>query len=133
MKRINLIYLMSLALILGLSSCKKVNVAPTFQTWTRSETATMITSGMELILTFNETSLEFKGTLKNTNARAVTRARVEVHTFDAAGMAMFEYGPTTPVNMQPGEVLNMVLPASTAGNFATFSMHPEIGAAEGGG
>jgi hypothetical protein len=128
MKRLNLIYLMLLALILWGSSCKDANITKsTFKMWDRSETASMIKSGMELILVFDETKQEFTGTVENQNATVAKRARVEVHTFDANGNAMFEYGPTTPVDMQPGEIRNLVLPAPTAGNFVTFSMHPEIG------
>jgi hypothetical protein len=134
MKRIYLNYLMLIAIIIGASSCKDANITQsTFKLWNRSETASMNQNGIQLILTFDETKLEFNGTMENQNSIVATRVRVEVHTFGTNGNQLFEYGPTTPVDMSPGEIRNISLPAANAGNFVTFSMHPEVGAAEGGG
>lgn len=134
MKRIHLNYLMLLAIILGASACKDANITQsTLKLWNRTETASMNRNGIELILTFDEANLEFIGTMENQNSKVATRVRVETHTFDTNGNAMFEYGPTTPVDMPAGEIRNITLPAANAGDFVTFSMHPEVGAAEGGG
>lgn len=117
-----------LLLLLGLSACKNANpLKPSFKFWQRAETATMVQSEMELIVSFDESKQAFIGTLENLASTVAKRARVEVHTFDSNRNAMFEYGPTTPVDLQPGAKINILLPAPTAGTFVTFSMHPEKG------
>lgn len=130
MKR--LLYLLPILLLAltPLSSCKKANVpAPVapLQMWNRADTAILIKSGMRLKIVFDEVNSEFVGTLENQNATSVINARVEVHTFDPNGAQLFEYGPTTPVPMQPNEIIQLVMPAVAPGNFIKFSMHPEIG------
>ena len=135
MKRFKLVFPLLAIMALGFTSCKKANITPTknIKIWNRGEIASENRSGVQLTLAFDETKLEFSGTLVNNNNSLATNARVEVHTFDPNGTAMFEYGPSTPTDMQPGETLNIVLPALNAGNFSTFSMHSEIGTQAGSG
>ncbi|MCL3782678.1 hypothetical protein EMN47_20015 [Prolixibacteraceae bacterium JC049] len=100
--------------------------------WARSATASEIVNGVKLILTFDENSQTFTGTLENLNTKVAPQVRVEVHVYDAAGNSI-EYGPTTPGDMQPSEKRNVSLPAPNAGSFIKFAMHPEIAGGEGSG
>jgi hypothetical protein len=137
MKQLKFLLPMLGLIIIGFSSCKKANVmAPSkpIKIWNRAEVAIEVRSGVELTLVFDETTLEFRGMMVNKNATATaTNARVEVHTFDPNGVAMFEYGPSTPTDILAGDSLLVVLPAQSAGNFTTFSMHSEIGTTAGTG
>lgn len=94
--------------------------------WNRTDQANEIVNGIRLILSYDQTTQSFVGTLENLNTTIAPLVRVEVHVFDSAGNSI-EYGPTTPGNMNPGEIRNVILPVPGAGNFVTFNMHPEVG------
>ena len=50
----------------------------------------------------------FTGTVENTTNSTLTNVRIEIHLSNGA-----ELGPTTPVDMAPGEVININLPSTT--------------------
>lgn len=64
--------------------------------------------------------------MENTTGSALNNVRIEVHLSNRT-----ELGPTTPVDMAPGEVLSMNLPASQA-SFTGWLAHAEVGGGEGG-
>ena len=57
----------------------------------------------------------------------LTRVRIEVHLSNGT-----ELGPTTPVNMAPGQVLAVNLP-STQASFTGWVAHAEVGGGEASG
>lgn len=141
MKRLNLITPAFLIFTLILvTSCEKDDTSLDGELgdesgikWDADETAEEIMNGIKLILSYNATAESFEGTLENLNTSISPQVRVEVHVFDAAGKSK-EYGPTTPADMDPGEVRNVSLPTTGAGAFVSFSMHPEVGSGgEGSG
>ena len=94
---------------------------------TASETYDETINGARLLLSFDSAANAFVGTVENTTNGPLTRARVEVHLSNGT-----ELGPTTPTDLAAGETISLNLP-STAAPFDTWSAHPEVGAAEGGG
>lgn len=95
--------------------------------WAIDATAIEIVNGVRLALIYDATDETFYGTIENLNTIFASQARVEVHVIDANGNSV-EYGPTTPADLQAGEMREIILPAP--GSSATsiqFNMHPEIG------
>ena len=80
-----------------------------------------VRAGMRLILSYDSASNTFSGTVQNTTDAALPRVRVEVHL--STGV---ELGPTTPVELAPGELADIKLPA-TDQPFEAWSAHPEAG------
>ena len=89
-----------------------------------NETFDMVRGGARLILSYDAASNSFKGTVENTTNNVLTRVRIEVHLSNGT-----ELGPTAPVDMAPGQVLTIDLPA-TAASFTGWVAHAEVG---GGG
>ena len=89
------------------------------------ETFDMVRGGARLILSYDAVSNSFKGTVENTTGQTLTRVRIEVHLSNGA-----ELGPTTPVDMAPGQVLQVNLP-STQAPFTGWVAHAEVGGGEG--
>ncbi|MCY4437469.1 MAG: FxLYD domain-containing protein [Chloroflexi bacterium] len=89
------------------------------------ETFDMVRSGARLILSYDAGSNAFKGTVENTTNNILRQVRIEVHLSNGA-----ELGPTTPVDLAPGEKLDVNLP-STAAAFTGWVAHAEVGS--GGG
>ncbi|MXZ91372.1 MAG: hypothetical protein F4W95_11690 [Chloroflexi bacterium] len=83
-----------------------------------------VRAGARLILNYNAASNAFVGTVENTTASVLTNVRIEVHLSNGT-----ELGPTTPVDMAPGQVLSVNLP-STQEPFTGWIAHAEVG---GGG
>ena len=78
--------------------------------------------GAHLTLRLNEAHTAFVGTVRNVSEATLCRVRVEVHLRPGP-----ELGPTTPVNVAPGQEVNIDLP--TDGNVVeTWTAHPEISA-----
>ncbi len=78
-------------------------------------------SGARLILRYDGSTSSFVGTVENTTASTLRRVRVEVHLSNGV-----ELGPTTPVDLRPGRIIEVKL--SAAGQtFTTWSAHPEVG------
>ncbi len=91
------------------------------------ETFDMVRGGARLILNYDAQSNGFKGTVENTSNGVLDRVRIEVHLSNGT-----ELGPTTPIDMAPGEVVAITLPATTA-SFTGWIAHTEVGGGEGGG
>ena len=89
--------------------------------FSKSDTYDHTRIGARLILTFDREANEFVGTVENTTDDTLTRVRVEVHLSNGT-----ELGPTTPTDLDPGETLDVTLPA-TEEAFETWSAHPEVG------
>ena len=90
-----------------------------------NETFDMVRSGARLILIYDAASNSFKGTVQNTTNNVLTRVRIEVHLSNGT-----ELGPTTPVDIAPGQVLSVILPSSQA-SFTGWVAHAEVGGGEG--
>ena len=87
-----------------------------------------VRGGARLILRYDAPSNAFKGTVANTTNNVLTQVRIEVHLSNGA-----ELGPTPPVNLAPGQVVAVNLPATQA-SFTGWIAHAEVGGgSEGGG
>ena len=86
-----------------------------------NETFDEVRAGARLILQYDSTANAFVGTVENTTETTLTRVRVEVHLSNG-----IELGPTTPVNLAPGQISDITLPASSQ-PFTSWSAHPEVG------
>ena len=80
-----------------------------------------VRAGARLIVSYDRGSNTFTGTVENVTSGTLMRVRVEVHLSNG-----IELGPTTPVDLSPGEVAGVTLEASSK-PFATWSAHPEVG------
>ena len=80
-----------------------------------------VRAGARLILRYDSTANAFVGMVENTTETTLTRVRVEVHLSNG-----IELGPTTPVNLAPGQISDINLPASSQ-PFTSWSAHPEVG------
>ncbi len=80
-----------------------------------------VRAGARLMLSYDSTANAFKGTVENTTSATLRRVRVEVHLSNGV-----ELGPTTPVDLAPGQVVEITLPASSQ-PFISWSAHPEVG------
>ncbi len=90
------------------------------------ETFDTVRGGARLILGYDAASNSFKGTVENTTNSVLTQVRIEVHLSNGV-----ELGPTTPIDMAPGEVRAVDL-AATAAPFTGWTPHAEVGSGEGG-
>ncbi|MXZ62186.1 MAG: hypothetical protein F4Y98_00870 [Chloroflexi bacterium] len=91
------------------------------------ETFDMVRGGARLILSYDPASNAFTGTVENTTNNDLTRVRIEVHLSNGT-----ELGPTTPIDMAPGQVATVNLPATQA-SFSGWVAHAEVGGGEAGG
>lgn len=104
----------------GSEEASGANLAP-------DETFDAVRSGARLILNYDAASNAFTGTVENTTANVLTNVRIEVHLSNGT-----ELGPTTPVDLAPGQTMNVILP-STPASFTDWIAHAEVGSgAEGG-
>ena len=94
--------------------------------FTLSETFDEVRAGARLVLSYDSTANAFTGTVENTTSATLRRVRVEVHLSNGT-----ELGPTTPADLAPGQVAEVILPA-TSQPFASWSAHPEVGDSESG-
>ena len=90
------------------------------------ETFDMVRGGARLILNYDAASNAFVGTVENTTSNVLTRVRIEIHLSNGT-----ELGPTTPVDMAPGQVMGVNIPA-TAAPFSGWTPHAEVGSGEDG-
>ena len=90
------------------------------------ETFDMVRGGARLIMSYDAATNSFKGTVENTTNQTLARVRIEVHLSNGT-----ELGPTTPVDMAPGQVLSVDLP-STQASFTGWVAHAEVGGGEHG-
>ena len=89
------------------------------------ETFDMLRAGARLILSYDAASNSFTGTVENTTSNVLTQVRIEVHLSNGT-----ELGPTTPMDLAPGEVVAITLP-STQASFTGWVAHAEVGGGEG--
>ena len=73
------------------------------------QTFDMVRAGARLIMSYDAASNAFVGTVANTTDATLTRVRIEVHLSNG-----IELGPTTPVDLAPGEILDVVSPRVNA-------------------
>ena len=90
------------------------------------QTFDQVRGGARLILRYHPPSNSFRGTVENTTNGVLTRVRVEVHLSNGT-----ELGPTVPVDMAPGEVLQVNM-AATREPFTGWIPHAEVGSGEHG-
>ena len=85
-------------------------------------------NGARLVLSFNPDDNSFNGFVENTTGENLERVRVEVHLSNGV-----ELGPTTPVDLAPGEIQDIKLSAKNF-EFDSWTAHPEVGGSgtEGG-
>ena len=102
----------------GSEEASGANLAP-------DETFDMLRSGARLIMNYDAASNSFKGTVENTTNNVLTNVRIEVHLSNGT-----ELGPTTPIDLAPGQVMTVTLP-STQASFTGWIAHAEVGS--GGG
>ena len=89
------------------------------------ETFDAVRGGARLILNYDAAGNAFTGTVENTTGSVLSNVRIEVHLSNGT-----ELGPTTPVDMAPGEALPVNLPATQA-SFTGWIAHAEVGGGEG--
>ncbi len=89
--------------------------------YARGDTFDEVRAGARLVLSYDSTPNAFTGTVGNTTETTLSRVRVEVHLSNG-----IELGPTTPVDLAPGQVVEVTLPASSQ-PFTSWSAHPEVG------
>ncbi len=78
-------------------------------------------NGIHLITYYDAQNTSFIGTVENTLQETLENVRVEVHLSTGE-----ELGPTTPVDLLPGEISYVEL-ETTNTNFEWWSVHPEVG------
>ena len=84
------------------------------------DTYDVVRAGARLVLRYDAAAQTFTGTVTNTTTATLSRVRVEVHLSNGV-----ELGPTTPVDLAPGQAVDIALPAAGQ-TFATWSAHPEV-------
>jgi hypothetical protein len=83
-----------------------------------------VRKGVRLILSFDNESSSFDGTVENVTEKTISRVRVEVHLSYGN-----ELGPTEPIDLAPGKKVSVKL--STEGqSFSWWKAHAETGASE---
>lgn len=90
------------------------------------ETYDKVRKNARLILSYDEQSRTFKGTVENTTDETLKQVRVEVHLSNGK-----ELGPTTPVDLAPGEKIDVQLTTESK-DFDKWTAHPEVGKSEHG-
>ena len=86
-----------------------------------------VRGGARLVMGYDAASNAFNGTVENTTNNTLSNVRIEVHLSNGT-----ELGPTTPVDMAPGEMYAIEMPA-TQEAFTGWIAHAEVGSGEGGG
>ena len=94
---------------------------------TLADTYDHVRNGAHLILSYNEASNSFKGTVRNTTGAILPQVRVEIHLSNGV-----ELGPTPPVDLAPGEQIPIELMAEGP-PFDKWTAHPEVGPSTGSG
>ena len=93
--------------------------------YTLSETFDYVRAGAHLVLSYDSAGNAFTGKVENTTSDKLDRVRVEVHLSNG-----IELGPTTPVDLAPGQTVEITLQASSQ-PFVSWSAHPEVGGSGG--
>ncbi len=83
-----------------------------------------IRKGVRLILSFDNESSSFTGTIENITEKTISKVRVEVHLSNGK-----ELGPTPPINLAPGKKVDVGLTAEGQ-SFNWWKAHAEAGESE---
>ena len=87
----------------------------------RDETCDKIfENGVHLIMYYDEQNSSFIGSVENTLNITLEQVRVEIHLSTGA-----ELGPTTPVDLNPGEISDVILETNST-DFEWWRVHPEV-------
>lgn len=86
-----------------------------------------VRNGARLIMRYDAEANAFTGTVRNTTAATLPSVRVEVHLSNGA-----ELGPTTPVDLAPGQTIDVRLQAPNTA-FTGWTPHAETGPGHGAG
>ncbi len=89
------------------------------------ETFDEVRGGARLVMVYDAPTNSFRAIVENTTNNKLTNVRIEVHLSNGT-----ELGPTTPVDMDPGQVMRVTLP-STPESFTGWVAHAEVGGGEG--
>ena len=89
------------------------------------ETYDSMRAGARLLLAFDAQSNNFYGLVQNTTSVIMQHVRIEVHLSNGV-----ELGPTTPIDLDPGDVACVLLLA-TDEPFDSWSAHAEVGVNSG--
>jgi len=81
-----------------------------------------VRKGVRLILSFDNESSSFIGTVENVTEKTLSRVRVEVHLSNGN-----ELGPTEPIDLAPGKKVDVKLSAEGQ-SFNWWKAHAETGA-----
>lgn len=95
-------------------------------TLTLTEQYDTVRKGVRLILVYDADSNAFTGTVENTTTSTLQQVRVEVHLSNGV-----ELGPTTPVDLAPGQIVDVSLTATDQA-FDGWTPHAEVGPGSGG-
>ena len=79
-----------------------------------------VRAGARLVLSYDGNANAFTGAVENTTEATLNRVRVEVHLSNG-----IELGPTTPIDLAPGQSVEVTLAASDE-PFTSWSAHPEV-------
>ena len=85
-----------------------------------------VRKGARLILSYDQATQAFIGTVENTTNATLRQVRVEVHLSNGV-----ELGPTTPRDLAAGATMDVRLDAKGQ-NFTGWSPHAEVGPQSGG-
>lgn len=83
-----------------------------------------VRKGVRLILSFDNESSSFTGTVENITEKTISRVRVEVHLSNGT-----ELGPTEPIDLAPGKKVDVELSAKGQ-SFNWWKAHAEADASE---
>ena len=90
-----------------------------------TEEASQTRSGVDLIMTYDQNTQKFNGTVTNTTSAAISDVRVEIHLSNGQ-----ELGPT-PNTVLKAKESQMVTLDAKGERFDWWSVHVEIGQGEG--
>ncbi|MDE0369193.1 MAG: FxLYD domain-containing protein, partial [bacterium] len=86
-----------------------------------NDTFDQVRAGSRLIMNYDPAANAFIGTVENTTNTTLTNVRIEIHLSNGV-----ELGPTTPIDLAPGEIVDVRLDATTQ-PFDTWVAHAEVG------
>ena len=89
-----------------------------------TETAEQTRGGVDLVMTYDQNTQKFNGTVTNTNDTAVDKVRIEIHLSNGT-----ELGPTPNTVLEPQESQMVTLDANGQ-RFDWWSVHVELGQGE---
>ena len=83
-----------------------------------------VRKGVRLILSFDNESSSFMGTVENVTENSISKVRIEVHLSNGK-----ELGPTPPIDLNPGKKVDVGLSAEGQ-SFECWKAHAEAGESE---